>query len=545
MKKKKILTLMTLATVVVYLICIAFIYFTSFNSLTLLFELMCSHDWQYLYETVTDFCEDSQSIEEGDLNLSEKVFDIQLGFMDDCYKVAFFDREGNLLAKTGIYLKITLDGKKEPVYCNIDDFLTDDMRDEIADFYKNNVIIKTKFYDEVEYFNEMLNRFKVSEFSYDLRDGEIIPVRIIVKSSYTGESIELIFSDGKAENEFVFNDGNEAVILLSENIINSDRMLEKANEIMSSESFLDDVRNCTGDGIGSQDAEKGCWITPIKAGEKEIVMFYYTEREPFTATLLSNYFLKSAAVCTVVFVILGAFLFIYLKKTMDKNEQLEESRVAFTSGAAHELKTPLTVITNQCECIIENITPEKNDDYINSIYTEALRMNKLVATLLQYSKVNSISSVKKEKTDMKSIAETEIDKYSWHFEDKNIDLQVNLAEAEINCNDELIALVVDNFLSNAVKHTKDGGIVKVSLEKEKKRVKFSVFNEGEHISSEDAKHIWEEFYKKDKARSRNDNSTGMGLSVCKRILSLHGFKYGYKNVKGGVEFYFITPKNRV
>lgn len=213
----------------------------------------------------------------------------------------------------------------------------------------------------------------------------------------------------------------------------------------------------------------------------------------------------------------------------------------YTSGAAHELKTPLTVITNQCECIIENISPEKNDDYINSIYTEALRMNKLVATLLQYNKVNSISSVKKEKTDMQIIAETEIDKYSWHFEEKNFDLQVNLAEAAINCNDELIALVVDNFLSNAVKHTKEGGIVKVSLEKERKHVKFSVFNEGEHISSVDAKHIWEEFYKKDKARSRNDNSTGMGLAVCKRILSLHGFKYGYKNVKGGVEFYFIAP----
>ncbi|MBO5065392.1 MAG: hypothetical protein J6D06_04680 [Clostridia bacterium] len=542
MKKKRILSLMTLATVIVYLICLAFIYFTSFNLLTLLYKIACFDEWQYLYETVTDYCEDSQSIEEADLNLSEKIFDIQLEFMNHGYdKIAFFDREGNLLAKTGVYLKIALDGKEEPVYCNIDDFLTDDMRDELADFYKNNVITKTEHYDEVEYFNEMLNRFKVSEFSYNITDGRIIPVRIIIKSSYTGKSTEIIFSDEKAEKEFVFNEGNEAVILLSEYLIDGDRRLEEANEIMSSESFLNDVRNCTGEGIGSQDAEMGCWITPIKAGEKEIVMFFYTVREPFSITLLSDDFLEPAAACTGVFIILGAFLFFYLKKITEKNEQLEISRVAFTSGAAHELKTPLTVITNQCECIIENISPEKNDDYINSIYTEALRMNKLVATLLQYNKVNSISSVKKEKTDMQIIAETEIDKYSWHFEEKNLDLQVNLAEAAINCNDELIALVVDNFLSNAVKHTKEGGIVKVSLEKERKHVKFSVFNEGEHISSVDAKHIWEEFYKKDKARSRNDNSTGMGLAVCKRILSLHGFKYGYKNVKGGVEFYFIAP----
>lgn len=544
MKKKKILSLMTLATVIVYLICMAFIYFTTFASLTLLYKIMCFNNWQYLYETVTDFCEDRQNSEATELNLSEKIFDIQLEFINNgYYNIAFFDRDGNLLAKSGAYVKFTPDDKKEPVYCNIDGFLTDDMRDELADFYKNNTIVKTSYYDDVEYFNEMFNRFKVFEFSYNIRDGAIIPVRIIVKSSYTGESIELSFSDKKAENEFVFNDGNEAVILLSEYIIDSDRKLEKANEIMSSESFLNDVSNCTGEGIGSQNAETGRWVTPIKVGEEDIVMFFYTIREPFTVTLLSDDFLEPAVVCTVIFIILGAFLFIYLKKIIDKNEQLEESRVAFTSGAAHELKTPLTVITNQCECIIENITPEKNEDYINSIYTEALRMNKLVATLLQYNKVNSLSSVKKEKVDMQNIAETEIDKYSWHFEDKNLDLQVNLIEAEFDCNDELIALVVDNFLSNAVKHTEEGGIVKVSLEKEKKRVKFSVFNEGEHISSEDAKHIWEEFYKKDKARSRNDNSTGMGLAVCKRILSLHGFKYGYKNVKGGVEFYFIAPNN--
>lgn len=538
MKKKKLLSLVSLSTVTVYLICIILIYFTSFSSLSLIFKTFCYDKWVYVYEAINDFHNDRSGSEATTLNPLEIIFDLQAELIDSgCNNIAFFDKKGNLVAKSGNYLEIVLDGEKEPLYCKLDEFLTEDMKGKIADFLKNNR-------DTGEYYDgNILKRFTTSEFSYNIRDGEIIPVEIIIDATYTGESIGLKFSDEKAEKEFIFDDKNKVFINFNESVINNDKENKNVREIMSSESFLDNVRNCTGDGVGFQDEEMGCWLTPVDVGEEELVLFFCVMREPYIAVLRSDFFLESAAVCTFIFIVLGAFLLIYLKKIADKNEQLEESRVAFTSGAAHELKTPLTVITNQCECIIENITPEKNEDYINSIYTEALRMNKLVATLLQYNKVNSISSVKKEKVDILNVAETEIDKYNWLFEDKNIHLQVNLIEAEIDCNDELIALVVDNFLSNAVKHTKKGGVVKVSLEKERKRVKFSVFNEGEHISSEDAKHIWEEFYKKDKARSRNDNSTGMGLAVCKRILSLHGFKYGYKNVKGGVEFYFISSNN--
>ena len=67
-----------------------------------------------------------------------------------------------------------------------------------------------------------------------------------------------------------------------------------------------------------------------------------------------------------------------------------------------------------------------------------------------------------------------------------------------------------------------------------------MFNKGSAIKREDAKHIWEEFYREDKARNSKDNSTGMGLAISKRILELHKFKYGFKNTNGGVEFSFTA-----
>ncbi|MBR0541984.1 MAG: ATP-binding protein [Clostridia bacterium] len=102
-------------------------------------------------------------------------------------------------------------------------------------------------------------------------------------------------------------------------------------------------------------------------------------------------------------------------------------------------------------------------------------------------------------------------------------------------NAELIALVIDNYLSNAVKNTEAGNIIEVRLN----TLGLTVFNEGKPIDEKEGRNLWDVFYKEDKARTKNgDNSTGMGLAICKQILMLHKFQYGYKNMPGGVEFFF-------
>ena len=225
-------------------------------------------------------------------------------------------------------------------------------------------------------------------------------------------------------------------------------------------------------------------------------------------------------------------LIVYFKKA----KRLEDAKIAFTSAAAHELKTPLAVIENQCECIMENVAPEKNEEYVQSIYSESLRMNKLVATLLQYNRLASAESIQKEKCDLTEIVKAETEKYKPLIDAKNILLEENVPDhsVEISCNKELLALVINNYLSNAIKHTAENGKITVSLSADT----FALYNEGKNIKPELAKTLWDIFYRDDEARNSEDKSTGMGLAICKKILKHHKFKYGFINKSDGVEFYF-------
>ena len=170
-------------------------------------------------------------------------------------------------------------------------------------------------------------------------------------------------------------------------------------------------------------------------------------------------------------------------------------------------------------------------------------MNRLVQSLLQYSKIASVRKIKKEPCNISEIIQNEAKKYISLINENEIELKIHdNVKSNIKCNAELIALVIDNFISNAVKHTACKGKIIITAEENKKQIKVSVFNEGKQIEEENENSLWDAFYKEDKSRTRKDNSTGMGLAVSKVILEHHKFKYGYYNKENGVEFYFTAKK---
>ncbi len=224
-----------------------------------------------------------------------------------------------------------------------------------------------------------------------------------------------------------------------------------------------------------------------------------------------------------------------------KKEQMKMSKYAFSNAAAHELKTPLAIIQNRCELVMENVNEDKNDEYVKSIYEESIRMNKLVKNLLQYNSLTMNSNIDKKACDLDRIVKKEIEKYRPLAASKDVGIE-NLAveKCSAKCNDELIGLVIDNFLSNAVKFAIPKSVIKVSLTKKGKKLKLGVYNKGENISKEKGKELWELLYRGDMSRNRDENSSGMGLAISRQILELHGFKYGFENKEDGVEFYFIA-----
>ena len=162
-------------------------------------------------------------------------------------------------------------------------------------------------------------------------------------------------------------------------------------------------------------------------------------------------------------------------------------------------------------------------------------MSSLVGNLLQYNRID-FGKIQKTKFDFKIVCLEELEKYESLIENKNLSIDTSeIYDDEMTADEKLIRLVVDNYISNAVKYTPNGKNLKVSYDKYKG---FIVFNEGSHIDEADKNKIWEVFN-----RSVGDEvieSSGMGLAVCKKILDAHKFKYGFNNLATGVEFYFKT-----
>ena len=98
--------------------------------------------------------------------------------------------------------------------------------------------------------------------------------------------------------------------------------------------------------------------------------------------------------------------------------------------------------------------------------------------------------------------------------------------------------VVTNYLSNAIHYAGGKKEISIRCREQEKNVRISVFNTGDPIPEEDIAHIWEKFYKVDKARTREYGGTGIGLSIVKAIMESMGQEYGVQNHENGVEFWF-------
>ncbi|MEA1974789.1 MAG: ATP-binding protein [Bacillota bacterium] len=216
---------------------------------------------------------------------------------------------------------------------------------------------------------------------------------------------------------------------------------------------------------------------------------------------------------------------VFVITDITESEKLDKMRKEFVANVSHELKTPLTSIKSYSETLI-------NDDYDNEITkkfltvinTEADRMTRLVRDLLQLSNFDaSFSNRKTEFNDWVVLIDTILLKLKpiYLMKNQEVNFNVRLEDTIGEFDYDKMEQVIINVLSNAIKYTQEKGIINIDLVDDEKFFIVEVYDNGMGIPEEDLKHIFNRFYRVDKARSRKRGGTGLGLAIAREIMDMH------------------------
>ena len=226
--------------------------------------------------------------------------------------------------------------------------------------------------------------------------------------------------------------------------------------------------------------------------------------------------------------------------------KVEQNRRNFISNVSHELRSPITSIKGFIAGIIDGIIPkDKEKEYLERVYNEIERLTRLINDLLDLSAIESGKlKFNIKKIEINELIRRTIINNERRIKDKGIDLEVVFKneKCNVNADEDKTMQVITNLLDNAIKYCEKNGKIKISIYTKGNKDFVEFYNNGRSITDEEITHIWDRFYKSDKART-NKISTGLGLPIVKMILMQQGEEIWAKNDKEkGVKFTFSLTK---
>ncbi len=226
-----------------------------------------------------------------------------------------------------------------------------------------------------------------------------------------------------------------------------------------------------------------------------------------------------------------------------EQEYAERNRREFTANVSHELKTPLQGIIGSAE-LIENgmVKPEDVPRFVGHIHTEAARLVTLIGDIIRLSQLDEGDEMPKERFDILAEAKSAVDSLAPAAAARNIMLSAEGESAEINGVRRLVYEIIYNLADNAIKYNKDGGSVRVTVEKCGGDAVLTVADTGIGIAPEHQSRIFERFYRVDKSHSKASGGTGLGLSIVKHAAAYHHAKIELESAEGeGTTIRVIFP----
>ncbi len=213
-----------------------------------------------------------------------------------------------------------------------------------------------------------------------------------------------------------------------------------------------------------------------------------------------------------------------LKAEFDKRRNL------LFSDITHDIKTPITSIVGYSKAMTDGLVtdPEKQNDYLHSIYNKSLRISDLISTLFEFVKLDSDGfSLHKEKLDMAELVRENVIMLLEDFDEKNIDLDIDIPDdiCLVNVDKLQMSRVVTNLLTNAIRYISKGHMVQVKMsvlsQGDSPKYRLVVADDGLPIEEEFAKTIFDPFSRSDAARQTTSGGSGLGLSIAHKVAQMH------------------------
>ncbi|WP_296111568.1 cell wall metabolism sensor histidine kinase WalK [uncultured Limosilactobacillus sp.] len=235
--------------------------------------------------------------------------------------------------------------------------------------------------------------------------------------------------------------------------------------------------------------------------------------------------------------------------------QEEEERKQFVSNVSHELRTPLTSVRSYVEALSDGAIndPELSPRFLKVVEDETERMIRMINDLLSLSRMDSGTT----KLDLEYVNIGELFNYILNRFDmiiKNetaddsdqkkytIDRHITNKSLWVEIDPDKFTQVIDNIMNNAVKYSPDGGVITARLTDTHNHVILSITDQGLGIPRKDLRHVFDRFFRVDKARSRKQGGTGLGLAISKEVINLLGGQIWVNSTEGkGSTFYIALP----
>lgn len=233
-----------------------------------------------------------------------------------------------------------------------------------------------------------------------------------------------------------------------------------------------------------------------------------------------------------------------------EQEKVEQERRNFVSNVSHELRTPLTSVKSYTESLQDGAWKDEKiaPQFLQVIATETERMIRMITDLLNLSRMDQGKmQLEREYVSMNDLFTHILDRFdmmlqSEAYRDKHYKIQRDFTQRTlwVDIDQDKITQVIDNIMNNALKYSPDGGTITCRLMETHNSVVLSVTDEGMGIPRKDLQHIFERFYRVDKARARSMGGTGLGLAISKEVLMLHGGRIWATSVENKGSTFFIS-----